>query len=608
MFNLVESVKEHGIITPATVRQKEDGRYELLSGHRRKRACELAGLETLRTEIVDMDLDSSIIFMVDSNLQRTTILPSEKGFSYKMRLEAMKRKAGRPSKENMSPVGTQLRSDAQLAQEVGDSRNQIHRYIRITELVPELIDLVDSGEVSLRPAVELSYLPDEEQYMVLEAIESEVCTPSHAQTIRMRRMFEEGKLTPEAIEAIMQEVKPNQKEKLVIRNTVSFKNLIKDHTYTVVGTIMDKESCEPLMINDQEITVEKEFRAESETGSVEMQFTFDGSALKGKEIVVFEDVYYEGKLIAVHADIEDKGQTVYFPEIKTSAVDSETGSNNSNADEMVTIIDTVSFKNLIKGETYKVSGILMDQETGQPLMIEGKEVTAEKEFVAETADGTVELSFTFNGSALAGKAVVVFEDMYYHDQLVAVHADITDKEQTIWLPEIKTTATDKADGDKEITACGKVTIVDKVAYEGIEVGQKFTVKGTLYDKETGKPLMIDGKEVTAETTFTAKEAEGSVEVEFTFDATELGDKELVVFEKLFHAESNVEIAKHEDIEDEGQTVKTVTPPPADVPQTGDNSNMIPWIALLGASAIALLSMAVVKRKKQTISEDETDVE
>ena len=231
MFNLVESVKEHGVITPATVRQKDNGRYELLSGHRRKRACELAGLETLRTEIVDMDRDSSIIFMVDSNLQRTTILPSEKGFSYKMRLEAMKRKAGRPSKENADPVGPNkkgLRSNDELSEETGESVTQIKRYIRITELVPELIDLVDSGEVSLRPAVELSYLPDEEQYMVLEAMETEVCTPSHAQTIRMRRMFEEGKLTQEVIEAIMQEEKPNQKDKLVIRNKRIWELLPKD--------------------------------------------------------------------------------------------------------------------------------------------------------------------------------------------------------------------------------------------------------------------------------------------------------------------------------------------------------------------------------------------
>lgn len=220
MFDLVESVKEYGIITPATVRKKEDGRYELLSGHRRKRACELAGIDTLRAEIVEMDRDSSIIFMVDSNLQRTTILPSEKGFSYKMRLEAMKRKAGRPNK-NASPMATDFkgkRSDELLAEIVGEGKDNIRRYIRITELIPELIEMVDSGEVALRPAVEISYLPDDKQYMILAEMEREVCTPSHAQTIRMRKLHAEDKLTEEAIMLIMEEEKPNQKEKLVIRN------------------------------------------------------------------------------------------------------------------------------------------------------------------------------------------------------------------------------------------------------------------------------------------------------------------------------------------------------------------------------------------------------
>ena len=396
---------------------------------------------------------------------------------------------------------------------------------------------------------------------------------------------------------------------VTIVDTVNFENLIKGHTYMMVGTLYDKETGKALLIDDKEVTAKKEFVAEETSGTVELQFTFDGSALKGKEVVVFEDCFYEDKLVAVHADIEDKGQTIWFPEIETSAADSETGANNSNSDEMVTIVDTASFENLIVGKTYEVSGKLMNQETGQPLLIDGAEVTAEKEFVAETADGSVELSFTFNGSALAGKAVVIFEDLYYQEKLVAVHADITDEEQTIWFPEIVTTAVDKKDGDKEVTAEGKVTIVDRVAYEGLEVGQKFTVSGVLYDKETGKPLLVDGKKVTAETTFVAKEANGTVEVEFKFDASGLGDKELVVFEKLFHAESKVEIAKHEDIEDKGQTVRTVTPPSVDVPQTGDNSNMIPWIALLGASALVLLTMAAVqRRKKKTISEDETDVE
>lgn len=217
MMQLVESVKERGVITPATVRQKEDGRYELVSGHRRKRASELAGFETLRCEVVELDRDDATILMVESNLQRSVILPSEKAYAYKMRLDAMKRKAGRPSKENLSPLGTNLRTDEQLAQETGDSRNQIHRYIRLTYLVPELRDFVDEGKMKMRPAVELSYLDEDCQRDLVDEIDLNDCTPSHDQTIRMRKMFEEGKLTPEAIQAIMSEQKPNQREKIVLR-------------------------------------------------------------------------------------------------------------------------------------------------------------------------------------------------------------------------------------------------------------------------------------------------------------------------------------------------------------------------------------------------------
>lgn len=215
-MQLVESIKERGVITPATVRQKEDGRYELISGHRRKRASELAGLEMLRCEVVELDRDEATILMVESNLQRSVILPSEKAFAYKMRLDAMKRKAGRPSKENVSPVGTNLRTDEIIAQETGDSRNQIHRYIRLTNLVPELLEIVDDGRMKLRPAVELSYLNEDCQRDLVEEIDLNDCTPSHAQTIRMRKMFEEGKLTPEAIQAIMSEQKPNQQERIVL--------------------------------------------------------------------------------------------------------------------------------------------------------------------------------------------------------------------------------------------------------------------------------------------------------------------------------------------------------------------------------------------------------
>ena len=220
MIQLVESVKERGIITPATVRQKEDGRYELISGHRRKRACELAGFEALRCEVVDLDRDAATVLMVESNYQRSQILPSEKAFAYKMRLEAMNRQAGRPRKKNPTPVVSDLdgqRTNEILGNEVGESREQIRRYIRLTNLVPELLDLVDEGKIKMRPAVELSYLDEDSQRAVVDEIDLNQCTPSHDQTIRMRKFFTEGKLTPEVVSAIMGEEKPNQREKIVLR-------------------------------------------------------------------------------------------------------------------------------------------------------------------------------------------------------------------------------------------------------------------------------------------------------------------------------------------------------------------------------------------------------
>ena len=215
MMQLVESVKERGVITPATVRQKEDGRYELVSGHRRKRACELAGFETLRSEIVDLNRDEATILMVESNFQRSEILPSEKAFAYKMRLEAMKRQGFR-SDLTSDPVGQKF-SVEKIADNSNDSKTQIQRYIRLTNLVPELLEFVDEGRIKMRPAVELSYLDEDCQRDVVDEIDLNDATPSHDQTIRMRKLFKEGNLTTEAIHAVMSEEKPNQKEKIVLR-------------------------------------------------------------------------------------------------------------------------------------------------------------------------------------------------------------------------------------------------------------------------------------------------------------------------------------------------------------------------------------------------------
>ena len=234
MKELVDSIKERGLITPVTLRPKDDGRYEIVSGHRRKRACEIAGLSTVKADVREMSRDEAIILMVDSNLQRTTILPSEKAFSYKMRLEAMKRQ-GQRTDLTSRPVGDKLderRAGEVLGEAVGESERQVQRYIRLTELDHELLDRVDDNQIALRPAVELSYLSQEEQKLVNEKINELDCTPSHDQAIRMRKSSESGELTAKKIEEIMHEEKPNQKEKVHI-------SLVKVQQF-VPGMTIDK--------------------------------------------------------------------------------------------------------------------------------------------------------------------------------------------------------------------------------------------------------------------------------------------------------------------------------------------------------------------------------
>lgn len=228
MMNLVESIRENGVLTPATVRKKDDGRYEMLSGHRRWRACQLLGLDTLRCEIVELDRDAATIFMCDSNLQRTVILPSEKAFAYKMRLEAMNRQ-GKRTDLTYSPLGnkSERTTSHELSEQVGDSKSQIFRYIRLTELLPEILEMVDEGQIAMRPAVEISYLPKELQEELLENMEIEACTPSHDQAMRMKGL-KQDKLTPEVISAIMQEEKPNQREKVILRDERTIKLLPRD--------------------------------------------------------------------------------------------------------------------------------------------------------------------------------------------------------------------------------------------------------------------------------------------------------------------------------------------------------------------------------------------
>ena len=222
MLKLIESVSERGVLVPAIVRPKADGRYELISGHRRKRASECAEKKTLRCMVSDLDDDAATIIMVDSNIQRTDILPSEKAFAYKMKLDAMKHQGDRTDLTSTPQVeklqGKSTLSVDKLGEQVGESREQVRRYVRLTYLVPELLEMVDEGRIKMRPAVEISFLDEDAQRDLVDAIDTEDCTPSHAQTIKMRKFFDEGKLSPYVMTSIMQEEKPNQKEKIVIPN------------------------------------------------------------------------------------------------------------------------------------------------------------------------------------------------------------------------------------------------------------------------------------------------------------------------------------------------------------------------------------------------------
>jgi ParB family chromosome partitioning protein len=220
MLEMADSVKQYGVLVPGLVRPKADGGYEMVAGHRRKKASELAGMETMPCIVRELDDDQATIIMVDSNLQRENIAPSEKAFAYKMKLEAMKRQAGRPSKENSTQVGQDLRGKYSveiLGEQVGESRNQIQRYIRLTELSPSILEMVDDKRIAFNPAVELSYLSEEEQQALYETMQSEDCTPSLAQAQRMKKLSQDGRLNVDVIFSILTEEKPNQKEKMTIQ-------------------------------------------------------------------------------------------------------------------------------------------------------------------------------------------------------------------------------------------------------------------------------------------------------------------------------------------------------------------------------------------------------
>ena len=344
-------------------------------------------------------------------------------------------------------------------------------------------------------------------------------------------------------------------EQTTVTDKVEYKNLIVGNTYEVSGVLMNQETGEALLDKSGEkITAKTTFKAEKSDGTVELAFTFDSSLLTGKSVVAFEDLYNENVRVAFHTDIKDEGQTVHYPEIHTTATDAATKTHTAAPDSKTTIIDKVDYKNLVPGEAYEISDVLMDKTTGEKLLDKnGNTVTSKTLFKAEKADGSVDVTFTFDSSLLTGKSVVVYEDLYSGDKKVVSHADITDEGQTVNFPEIHTTATDKNTGTHTGVVNEKTTITDKVDYSNLTVGEKYKVFGVLMNQETGEKLLDkNGNAITSEKEFTAESKDGSIDIEFTFDSSLLAGKTTVVFEDLYN--ENVRVAFHTDIKDEGQTV------------------------------------------------------
>ena len=351
-----------------------------------------------------------------------------------------------------------------------------------------------------------------------------------------------------------------------VKDTVEYKNLVPGKEYTLVGKMMDKATGSALLKADgTEATGKATFTPETANGTATVEITFDCADLDGHSLVAFEKLYRGEITIASHEDIDDVDQTVTVvsPELATTAIDGIDGDKNVVKDPDAEVTDTIEYKGLVTGKEYKITGTIMDKATGNPYIdpSTGKEITAETTFTPDDTYGAVDVKFAFDASQLdENSQLVVFEKIFHNGKKVGGHEDIDDKAQavSIIVPEIRTNAADGLDGDKEVIADHKATVVDTVSYENLVPGKEYTVSGTLMVKETGEALLdADGNPITASTTFTPEKPNGSVDVVFEFDADLLAGKKLVAFEKLLR--NDIEITFHEDIDDEDQTVKVVPP-------------------------------------------------
>ena len=560
---------------------------------------------------------------ITDTVEYTNLIP---GKTYKVTGTAMDKETGKVIKD---ADGKAVTSEAEITPETADGKVDVDFIFDGSNLAGKTIVMFEEIRYENRLVGVHADINDEAQTIYVPAIATE------------------------ALDEVTGIHLSNAGDDVKVKDTVTYKNLIPGLTYRVAGTVMDKDSKKPLQNDGRDITAEAEFTPETADGTVDVEFTFSAKEFAGKTMVLFEKLYLvknadnadanpddtsskdktsddtqkasesentqnktdntsnkvevdnennnpadnsevKEVLIAVHEDYSDENQTICVPQIKTTAKDAKSGTSMFYAEKSAKIVDTVSYRNLVPGKKYKVVGTAVDKSNGAPVIANGNNVTAEAEFVAKEATGKVDVVFTFDASLLAGRTIVMFEDVYYENNLIATHADITDEAQTLYVPKIGTTAIDGERKDHNSTADSSVTIVDSVAYQNLVQGQTYRVTGKLMDKATGKALVIDGKEVTAVTEFTAAGTEGVVDVTFRFNGKGMTGKQLVVFEQLdvVTADGAYAIASHNDINDAAQTITMIAPPK---PKTGDYMSVVMYV-LAGIAGVMAVICSFFRKK------------
>ena len=583
---------------------------------------------SVKTSATDTKTETKLTYAekdikIKDTVEYTNLIP---GKTYKVTGTAMDKETGKVIKD---ADGKAVTSEAEITPETADGKVDVDFIFDGSNLAGKTIVMFEEIRYENRLVGVHADITDEAQTIYVPAIATE------------------------ALDEVTGIHLSNAGDDVKVKDTVTYKNLIPGLTYRVAGTVMDKDSKKPLQNDGRDITAEAVFTPETADGTVDVEFTFSAKEFAGKTMVLFEKLYLvknadnadanpddtsskdktpddtqkasesentqnktdntsnkvevdnennnpadnsevKEVLIAVHEDYSDENQTICVPQIKTTAKDAKSGTSMFYAEKSAKIVDTVSYRNLVPGKKYKVVGTAVDKSNGAPVIANGNNVTAEAEFVAKEATGKVDVVFTFDASLLAGRTIVMFENVYYENNLIATHADITDEAQTLYVPKIGTTAIDGERKDHNSTADSSVTIVDSVAYQNLVQGQTYRVTGKLMDKATGKALVIDGKEVTAVTEFTAAGTEGVVDVTFRFNGKGMTGKQLVVFEQLdvVTADGAYAIASHNDINDAAQTITMIAPPK---PKTGDYMSVVMYV-LAGIAGVMAVICSFFRKK------------